>query len=70
MPISRRPGAGPAQQAARLFRTLADPARLAILLTLQAGERRIVDLAAELAGCQASISSHLASLKGSGLSNK
>jgi len=67
MPTSRGPGAAPAQQAARLFRALADPTRLAILLALQAGERRIVDLAAELGGSQANISSHLASLNECGL---
>ena len=49
MPISRGPGATPAQQAARLFRALADPTRLAILPALQAGEQRIADLAAEQA---------------------
>jgi DNA-binding transcriptional ArsR family regulator len=67
MPISRGPGPAPEQQAARLFRALADPTRLAILLTLQAGERRTVDLAAELGGSQANIASHLATLKESGL---
>ncbi len=67
MPISRGPGDAPAQQAAGLFRALADPTRLAILLTLQAGERRIVDLAAELGGSPANISSHLAILKECGL---
>lgn len=35
-----------AQQAAPLFRALAEPTRLAILLTLQDGERHITDLAA------------------------
>jgi DNA-binding transcriptional ArsR family regulator len=67
MPISRGPSAASAQQAAKLFRALADPTRLAILLALQAGERRIADLAAELGGSQANISSHLASLKECGL---
>jgi ArsR family transcriptional regulator len=67
MPISRGPGAAPAQQTATLFRALADPTRLAIVLALQAGERRIVDLAAELGGSQTNISSHMAILKESGL---
>jgi DNA-binding transcriptional ArsR family regulator len=67
MPISRGPCDAPAQQAAKLFRALADPTRLAILLTLQTGEWRIVDLAAQLGGSQANISSHLATLKESGL---
>ncbi len=50
-----------------LFRVLAEPTRLAILLTLQDGERRITDLAAELGGTQAGISSHMTILKGCGL---
>jgi len=39
--------------AAKLFRGLADPTRLGILLALQAGERRVVDLVAEQGGSQA-----------------
>lgn len=38
-----------------------------ILLSLQQGERRITDLAAELGGSQTSISAHVTSLKDSGL---
>jgi DNA-binding transcriptional ArsR family regulator len=51
MPISTAAGteASPAALAAKLFRSLADPTRLSILLTLQTGERRVVDLVAELA---------------------
>jgi DNA-binding transcriptional ArsR family regulator len=67
MPAGQGPSAASAQQAARLFRALADPTRLAILHALQAGERRTVDLAAEIGGSQANISSHLASLKECGL---
>jgi Bacterial regulatory protein, arsR family len=48
-------------------RSSSEPTRLAILLTLQEGERRITDLAAELGGSPTSISSHLTSLKESGL---
>ena len=67
MPISLGPGAGDARQAAALFRILASPTRLAILLTLQTGEQRITDLAAQLGGSQANISAHLIKLRKSGL---
>jgi len=67
MPISLGPDAAPARQAATLFRVLANPTRLAILLTLQTGEQRITDLAAQLGGSQANISVHLIKLKKSGL---
>jgi len=50
-----------------LFRVLASPTRVAILLTLQAGEQRITDLAAQLGGSQANISVHLIKLRKSGL---
>lgn len=53
--------------AAKLFRGLADPTRLSILLALQAGERRVTDLVAELGGSQANVSGHLACLKDCGL---
>ena len=53
--------------ASKLFRGLADPTRLAIMLTLQAGERRVVDLVAELGTSQANVSGHLACLKDCGL---
>jgi ArsR family transcriptional regulator len=67
MPISLGPRAADARQAASLFRVLANPTRLAILLTLQTGEQRIADLAAQLGGTQANISAHLIKLKKSGL---
>jgi len=67
MPISLGPGAAAARQAAGLFRILANPTRLAILLTLQTGDQRITDLAAQLGGSQANISAHLIKLKKSGL---
>lgn len=57
----------PALLAARLFRGLADPTRLGILLALQAGERRVVDLVAELGTSQANVSGHLACLRDCGL---
>ena len=67
MPISLGPDAAAARQAASLFRVLANPTRLAILLTLQTGEQRITDLTAQLGGSQANISAHLTRLKHSGL---
>ena len=67
MPISLGPDAATARQAAGLFRILANPTRLAILLTLQTGDQRIVDLTAQLGGSQANISAHLTRLKKSGL---
>jgi DNA-binding transcriptional ArsR family regulator len=57
----------PVVLAAKLFRGLADPTRLGILLALQAGERRVTDLVAEVGGSQANISGHLACLKDCGL---
>jgi DNA-binding transcriptional ArsR family regulator len=67
MPISLGPDAAAARQAASLFRVLASPTRLAILLTLQTGQQRITDLAAQLGGSQANISVHLTRLKQAGL---
>jgi DNA-binding transcriptional ArsR family regulator len=67
MTMAREPGAASARLAAKLFRGLADPTRLAILLALQAGERRVVDLVTELGSSQANISGHLACLKDCGL---
>ena len=67
MPISLGPDAADARQAASLFRVLANPTRLAILLALQTGEQRITDLTAQLGGSQANISAHLIKLKKSGL---
>jgi len=57
----------PVVLAAKLFRGLADPTRLGILLALQSGERRVTDLVAEVGGSQANISGHLACLKDCGL---
>jgi DNA-binding transcriptional ArsR family regulator len=53
--------------AAKLFRGLADPTRLEILLALQSGEQRVVDLTARLGTSQANVSGHLACLKDCGL---
>ena len=56
-----------AQLAAKLFRGLGDPTRLEILLALQPGERRVVDLVNDLETSQANVSGHLACLKDCGL---
>ncbi len=53
--------------AAKLFRGLADPTRLGILLALRGGERRVVDLVAQLGTSQANVSGHLACLRDCGL---
>ncbi|GIU96685.1 MAG: hypothetical protein KatS3mg013_0488 [Actinomycetota bacterium] len=59
-------GAAPAL-AAKLFRGFADPTRLAILVALSQGERRVVDLVQELHTSQPNVSGHLACLKDCGL---
>ena len=53
--------------AALLFRSLADPARLAILQRLERGEARVVDLQAQLGLAQSTVSKHLACLRDCGL---
>lgn len=53
--------------AAKLFRSLADPTRLAIVQVLANGERRVTDLVGELGSSQPNISGHLACLKDCGL---
>lgn len=49
--------------AAALFRSLADPTRLAIVRSLAAGETRVVDLTRELRLAQSTVSAHLACLR-------
>jgi ArsR family transcriptional regulator, cadmium/lead-responsive transcriptional repressor len=53
--------------AACLFRSLADPARLAILQHLALGEHRVVDLTTHLGLAQSTTSAHLACLRDCGL---
>jgi ArsR family transcriptional regulator, cadmium/lead-responsive transcriptional repressor len=53
--------------AAALFRSLADPARLAIIRHLATGESRVVDLTRELGLAQSTVSAHLACLRDCGL---
>lgn len=57
----------PAAVAARLFRGFADPTRVAILLELLDGERRVADLVDRVGGSQSNVSGHLACLKECGL---
>ncbi len=53
--------------AAALFRSLGDPARLAIVRRLALGQARVVDLVAECGLAQSTVSAHLACLRGCGL---
>jgi len=53
--------------ATALFRSLADPARLAIIRHLAGGEARVVDLTRELGLAQSTVSAHLACLRDCGL---
>src|SRR3954447_18878695 len=53
--------------AACMFRSLGDPARLAILRHLALGEHRVVDLTAHLGLAQSTVSAHLACLRDCGL---
>lgn len=56
------------QLAAKLFRGLADPTRLAILEAIaEEGELRVTDLLARVGGSQANVSGHVACLKDCGL---
>ena len=53
--------------AACMFRSLGDPARLAIVQQLALGEHRVVDLTAHLGLAQSTVSAHLACLRDCGL---
>ena len=63
----RQDGPDARKHAARLFHSLADPTRLAILHALQGGEMRVTDLVAQLGTSQANASWHLSCLKDCGL---
>jgi len=52
---------------AKLFRSLGDPMRLAIVELLAGGERRVADLVSALHSSQGNVSGHLACLKECGL---
>ncbi len=53
--------------AAALFRSLGDPARLAIVQHLASGEARVTDLTGRLGLAQSTVSGHLACLRDCGL---
>ena len=53
--------------AAALFRSLADPTRLAIIHRLAAGPARVVELVEEVGLAQSTVSKHLACLRECGL---
>ncbi|MGY1823934.1 ArsR/SmtB family transcription factor [Geodermatophilus sp. SYSU D00079] len=55
--------------AACMFRSLGDPARLAILRHLSLGEHKVVDLTAHLGLAQSTVSAHLACLRDCGLAS-
>jgi ArsR family transcriptional regulator, cadmium/lead-responsive transcriptional repressor len=61
-----RAGLGPA---AALFRSLGDPARLAIVRRLACGEARVTDLTSELGLAQSTVSAHLTCLRDCALVN-
>jgi len=63
----RRSDLSPLSAGSHLFRALGDPARLAILQRLAAGEQRVCDLTAHLGLAQSTVSAHLACLRGCGL---
>lgn len=57
----------PLTAAACMFRSLGDPARLAIVQHLAQGEQRVMDLTAHLGLAQSTVSAHLACLRDCGL---
>ena len=57
----------PAALAARMFHGFAEPTRMALLLELQGGERRVSDLVEAVDGSQSNVSGHLSCLKECGL---
>lgn len=57
----------PLRPAAALFRSLADPARLAIVRRLAGGPARVVDLTRALGLAQSTVSGHLSCLREHGL---
>lgn len=61
--MTKAPARPDVATAAKLFRGLADPTRLALLLALLEGEHRVTDLVDRVGGSQANVSGHLACLK-------
>lgn len=64
--VAERP-TGDVTAAVCLFRSLADPTRLAIVAHLALGEHRVVELTAHLGLAQSTVSAHLACLRDCGL---
>ena len=70
MTVAREPSVDEAtalSAAACMFRSLGDPARLAILRHLALGEHKVVDLTGHLGLAQSTVSAHLACLRDCGL---
>ncbi|MFD7898571.1 ArsR/SmtB family transcription factor [Streptomyces sp. NPDC059568] len=61
------PGCDAPPPAVALFRSLGEPARLAILLRLAQGEARVVDLVTAVGLAQSTVSAHLSCLRDCGL---
>jgi DNA-binding transcriptional ArsR family regulator len=61
------PGGKDVTAAVCLFRSLADPTRLAIVRHLSFGEHKVVELTAHLGLAQSTVSAHLACLRDCGL---
>ena len=67
MTIQRPSERSDVELASKLFRSLGDPMRLAIIEILADGERRVTDLVDVLGSSQPNVSGHLACLKDCGL---
>ena len=67
MTIQRPSDRSDVELASKLFRSLGDPMRLAIIEILADGERRVTDLVDVLGSSQPNVSGHLACLKDCGL---
>ena len=67
MTADPRAGRAPLAPAAALFRSLGDPARLAIVQRLASAEARVSDLVDHLGLAQSTVSAHLACLRDCGL---
>ncbi len=67
LPIDSRADRERLAPAAALFRSLADPTRLAIVRRLAEAEARVTDLVGELGLAQSTVSKHLSCLRECGL---
>lgn len=66
-PTATTTSCGAPTAAVALFRSLGEPARLAILIRLAEGEARVVDLVKALGLAQSTVSAHLSCLRECGL---